>query len=98
MGEELGGGQKRAEKPPPQELGSGSLHPAGGVGVLESEELGDRRLILEGGALPSCVSELLPSGCAFPEGWRAQGWLDPSGQWEALEPGGGGGGRERVAE
>lgn len=60
-----------------------------GWGLLESEALGDRRLILEGGALPS-DSQLLPSGCAFPEGWRAQGWRDPNGQWEALEPGGGG--------
>lgn len=53
------------------------------------EEVENGRLILAGGALPNDVSELLPSGCAFAEGWRALGWPDPSGQWEALDPGGG---------
>lgn len=54
------------------------------------EKVGDSRLFLAGGALPNHVSELLPSGCAFSEGWRDLGWPDPSGQWEALDPGGGG--------
>lgn len=53
------------------------------------EEVGNRGLILAGGVLPNDVSELLPSGCAFSEAWRALGWPDPSGQWEALDPGGG---------
>lgn len=55
---------------------------------MRVKEVGEGRLILGGGALT--VSELLPSGCAFSEGWRTLSWPDPSGQWEALDPGGGG--------
>lgn len=58
--------------------------------MLESGGGGDCRLILAGAALPNHLSELLPSGRAFSKSWRALSWPDPSSQWEALDPRGGG--------